>query len=64
VVHANHYLEDFFDGDRTRALSEHDMRETDSSADKGSAIWVDRYIRDELAYAIGHSGDAIAIRWG
>jgi carboxypeptidase C (cathepsin A) len=51
VVHAEHYLEDFFDGDRTRTLSGHDMRETDSSDDPSAAIRVDRYLRDELGYA-------------
>jgi hypothetical protein len=54
VVHADHYLEDFFAGDRTRKLSEQDMRELDGSPDAlglGSPVLVDRYLRDELGYA-------------
>jgi carboxypeptidase C (cathepsin A) len=51
IVHANHYLEDFFDGDRTKTLSAQDMRELQGSNDAASAAVVDRYIRDELGYA-------------
>jgi carboxypeptidase C (cathepsin A) len=54
VVHAEHYLEDFFDGDRTRKLSGADMRELDGSPDDlglGSPVLIDRYLRDELGYA-------------
>jgi hypothetical protein len=51
VVHANHYLPDFFDGDRTRTLSELDMRELEGPTDLGSAAVLDSYIRDELGYA-------------
>jgi hypothetical protein len=54
IVHTGHYLEDFFDGDRTRTLAGDDMRELTGSPDDlglGSPVLVDRYLRDELGYA-------------
>jgi carboxypeptidase C (cathepsin A) len=53
VVHAGHYREAFFDGDRTKTLGLLDMRELEESASpyRSSKVWVDRYIRDELGYA-------------
>jgi hypothetical protein len=51
VVHGKHYLEGFFDGDRTRTLSVQDMRELEGPVDLGSAGVLDSYIRDELGYS-------------
>jgi carboxypeptidase C (cathepsin A) len=52
VVHANHFLEDFFDGDKTRRLDEEDARSLqDEISWVGPASVIDAYLRSELSYA-------------
>jgi carboxypeptidase C (cathepsin A) len=52
VVHANHFLEDFFDGDKTRRLDEEDARALqDEISWLGPASVIDSYLRSELGYA-------------
>jgi hypothetical protein len=53
VVHAGHYREAFFDGDRTKTLGLLDMRELEESASpyRSPKVLLDHYIRDELGYA-------------
>jgi hypothetical protein len=52
VVHAKHFLEDFFDGDKTQTLDEEDARTL-----QGEISWtppasvIDAYLRSELGYA-------------
>jgi carboxypeptidase C (cathepsin A) len=52
VVHAKHYLEDFFDGDKTRKLDEQDARTLEGDISiYGPANVTDAYLRSELGYA-------------
>jgi Serine carboxypeptidase len=52
VVHAKHFREDFFDGDRTRTLDEEDARILQGEISwTGPAGVIDGYLRSELGYA-------------
>jgi carboxypeptidase C (cathepsin A) len=52
VVHAKHYLEDFFDGDKTKQLSGEDARTLEGEvALFGPPSVTDDYLRSELGYA-------------
>jgi hypothetical protein len=52
VVHAGHFLEDFFDGDKTQRLDEEDARVLqDEISWTGPASVIDAYMRSELGYA-------------
>ena len=50
VVHVPHYLQDFFGLDKTKTLSPYDTRDIGDKLDRGSAVVLDHYLRDELAY--------------
>jgi serine carboxypeptidase len=50
VVHAKHFLQDFFDEDKTRILSGDDTRELEDAGDPEFADLIDHYLRSELAY--------------
>ena len=59
VVHAKHYLEDFFDGDKTKQLSGEDARTLEGEvALFGPPSVTDEYLRSELGYAtdLSYSG--------
>lgn len=52
VVHAKHFLEDFFDGDKTQMLDEVDARTLEGESSwTGPASVIDEYLRSELGYA-------------
>jgi carboxypeptidase C (cathepsin A) len=52
VVHAKHFLEDFFDGDKTQVLGEEDARTLEDEISwTGPASVIDQYLRSELGYA-------------
>jgi carboxypeptidase C (cathepsin A) len=52
VVHAKHFLEDFFDGDKTQTLDEEDARTLQGQVSwMGSPNVLDAYLRGELGYA-------------
>jgi carboxypeptidase C (cathepsin A) len=52
VVHTNHFIEDFFDGDKTRILDGEDARELqDAVSWMGPPELIDTYLRGELGYA-------------
>jgi len=52
VVHAQHFMEDFFDGDKTRVLDEEDARTLqDEISWMGPPAVIDSYLRSELGYA-------------
>jgi Serine carboxypeptidase len=52
VVHAKHFLEDFFDGDKTQILDEEDARTLqDEVSWMGPPNLLDAYLRGELGYA-------------
>ena len=52
VVHAKHFLEDFFDGDKTQTLDEEDARILQGEISwTGPASVIDAYLRSELGYA-------------
>jgi hypothetical protein len=52
VVHAKHFLEDFFDGDKTRRLDEQDARSLEGEISLfGPAGVIDEYLRSDLGYA-------------
>lgn len=52
VVHAKHFLEDFFDGDKTRTLDEIDARTLRGEISlAGPTSVIDAYLRSELGYA-------------
>ena len=59
VVHAKHFLEDFFDGDKTQILDEEDARTLqDEVSWLGPPNLLDAYLRGELGYAtnLAYSG--------
>jgi hypothetical protein len=52
VVHGGHFLEDFFDGDKTRTLDGEDARTVqDEVSWTGPPGLIDAYLRGELGYA-------------
>jgi carboxypeptidase C (cathepsin A) len=52
VVHAKHFIEDFFDGDKTQILDEEDARTLqDEVSWMGPPSLLDVYLRGELGYA-------------
>ncbi len=52
VVHAKHFLEDFFDGDKIQTLDEEDARILQGEISwTGPASVIDAYLRSELGYA-------------
>jgi hypothetical protein len=52
VVHAKHFLEDFFDGDKTQILDEEDARTLEDEVSwMGPPNLLDAYLRGELGYA-------------
>ena len=52
VVHAKHFLEDFFDGDKTQTLDEEDARILQGEISwTGPASVIDAYLRSELGFA-------------
>jgi carboxypeptidase C (cathepsin A) len=52
VVHAKHFLEDFFDGDKSQKLDEQDARAEDGQISLiGPPNVIDGYLRSELGYA-------------
>jgi carboxypeptidase C (cathepsin A) len=52
VVHAQHFLDDFFDGDKTQKLDEEDARTLQGDVSwQGPASVIDAYLRSELGYA-------------
>jgi carboxypeptidase C (cathepsin A) len=58
VVHAKHYLEDFFDGDKTKTLDEEDARTLEGELSwLGPPSVLDSYLRGELGYStdLGYS---------
>lgn len=52
VVHAKHFLEDFFDGDKTKTLDGEDARTLEGEVSWfGPESVIDTYLRSELGYA-------------